>query len=45
MGKRKNNSKQSDLFNIQDYLSTTPCVPALRNAIQAWRASGYRGIT
>jgi len=45
MGKRKNKSKQSDLFNIQEYLSTAPCVPALRNAIQAWRASGYRGIT
>lgn len=45
MGKRKNNSKQSDLFNIQEYLSTAPCVPALRNAIQSWRASNYKGIT
>lgn len=45
MAKRKNNSKQSDLFNIQEYLTTAPCVPALRNAIQSWRASGYKGIT
>lgn len=45
MGKRKSNSKQSDLFNIQEYLSTAPCVPALRNAIQAWRASNYKGVT
>lgn len=45
MTKRKNNSKQSDLFNIQEYLSTAPCVPALRNAIQSWRASNYKGIT
>lgn len=45
MGKKKNNSKQSDLFNIQEFLSTAPCVPALRNAIQSWRASGYKGVT
>ncbi len=38
MGKRKRTVKQTDLFNIQDYLKTAPCVPALRNAVQclAW---------
>lgn len=45
MAKRKNNSKQSDLFNIQEYLTTAPCVPALRNAVKSWSASGYKGIT
>ena len=45
MGKRKKDSKQSDLFNVQEYLSTAPCVPALRNAVEAWRSSGYKGIT
>lgn len=45
MAKRKYNAKQSDLFNIQEYLSTATCVPALRNAIKAWRESGYKGVT
>jgi len=26
-------------------LYTAPCVPALREAVKAWRAGGYRGVT
>lgn len=43
--KKKTNSSQKDLFNIQEQLSTAACVPAIREAVKAWRASGTKNIT
>lgn len=36
---------QSDLLDITAKLRTGPCVPALREAVKAWKAGGYKGIT
>src|SRR2546423_1663254 len=43
--KKKENPDQKDMFNIQEQLSTAACVPAIRTAVKAWRASGNKGIT
>lgn len=43
--KKKTSGEQKDLFNIQEQLSTAACVPAIRHAVNAWRADGYKGIT
>lgn len=45
MAKRKTDNKQKDLFNIQEQLSTAACVPAIREAVKAWRSDKYKGIT
>lgn len=45
MAKRKKGNSQSDMFNIQEQLSTAACVPAIREAIKSWRAENYKGIT
>lgn len=46
MAKRKKIvSAQRDMFNIQEQLKTAACVPAIREAVKAWRAGGYKGIT
>lgn len=45
MAKRKADATQKDLFNIQEQLSTAACVPAIREAVKAWRADKYKGIT
>jgi len=45
MAKRKSDNSQKDLFNIQEQLSTAACVPAIREAVKAWRADKYKGIT
>ncbi|MFA6597153.1 MAG: DEAD/DEAH box helicase family protein [Ignavibacteriaceae bacterium] len=45
MGKRKTDSSQKDMFNIQEQLSTAACVPAIREAVKEWRADKYKGIT
>ncbi len=45
MAKKKTESKQKDLFNIQEQLNTAACVPAIREAVKAWRADKYKGIT
>ncbi len=42
---RRRNTAQTDLLNIRERLSTAPCVPAIRNAVAAWRESGYKGVT
>ena len=36
---------QPDLLDITSKLRTGPCVPALREAVKAWKAGGYKGIT
>lgn len=45
MAKRKTDASQKDMFNIQEQLSTAACVPAIREAVKAWRADKYKGIT
>jgi len=42
---KKATKNQADLFNLTDRLHTAPCVPALREAVKAWRAGGYKGAT
>lgn len=45
-GKKKNDSlNQGELLDITGHLRTAPCVPALREAVKAWRAGGYKGTT
>ena len=36
---------QPDLLDVTSKLRTAPCVPALRDAVKAWVAGGYKGIT
>jgi hypothetical protein len=36
---------QAELLDITARLRTGPCVPALREAVKAWKAGGYKGIT
>jgi type III restriction enzyme len=36
---------QMNLFEIEDYLKTAPCVPHLRKAVAEWREAGYAGAT
>lgn len=43
--KAADNGLQRDLLDITPHLRTAPCVPALREAVMAWRAGGYKGTT
>src|SRR5260370_14032838 len=36
---------QVELLDITARLRTGPCVPALREAVKAWKAGGYKGVT
>lgn len=45
MAKKKKPEETLPLVDIQEMLRTAPCVPALRNAVDAWRAGGYKGVT
>lgn len=36
---------QGELLDITAKLKTGPCVPALREAVKAWKAGGYKGAT
>src|SRR2546425_9149538 len=36
---------QADLLDITAKLLTGPCVPALREAVKAWKAGGYKSVT
>src|SRR3989441_134063 len=38
-------SSQVELLDVTARLRTGPCVPALREAVKAWKAGGYRGVT
>ncbi len=39
------NPTQSELLDITARLRTGTCVPALREAVKAWKAGGYKGVT
>jgi type III restriction enzyme len=48
MGRKKkavDSPAQTELLDVATKLRTGPCVPALREAVKAWRANNYRGIT
>src|SRR5205809_4741248 len=36
---------QTDVLDVTARLKTGVCVPALREALKAWRAGGYKGVT
>ena len=42
---KKTNPAQVELLDITSRLRTAPCVLALREAVKAWRAGGYKGTT
>lgn len=43
--KRAVDPAQTELLDVASKLRTAPCVPALREAVKAWVAGGYKGIT
>lgn len=43
--KKPKQQVEDDLLDITGKLRTAPCVPALREAVKAWRAGGYKGTT
>ena len=43
--KNKISNSQNDMFDIQEQLKTAACVPAIREAVKAWKADNYKGIT
>src|SRR3989441_2636921 len=43
--KPKGDPTQTELLDITARLRTGPCVPALREAVKAWKAGGYKGVT
>lgn len=43
--KQTTSPSQTELLDITAKLRTGPCVPALREAVKAWKAGGYKGIT
>jgi len=45
MSRRRKNRNQQELLDITGRLRTAPCVPALREAVKAWCAGGYKGTT
>ena len=38
-------SAPAQLSLLEARTSTAPCVPAIREAVQAWRGGGYKGVT
>ena len=46
MAKRnKSTHSAAGIFDLQEHLKTATCVPAIREAVRAWRAGKYKGIT
>jgi type III restriction enzyme len=43
--KKQSDPTQAELLDITARLRTGPCVPALREAVKAWKTGGYKGIT
>jgi len=43
--KRAASPAQTELLDVVGKLRTGPCVPALREAVKAWKAGGYKGVT
>src|SRR5438093_11690430 len=45
MARKKRDTATGELLDVASKLRTAPCVPALREAVKAWRAGGYKGTT
>jgi type III restriction enzyme len=45
MAKKNKDKDQIDAFDLTDRLKTAICVPAIREAVRAWKAQNYSGIT
>ena len=43
--KKQTAADQHDMLNIQERLTTAPCVPAIRQAVREWRERNYPGAT
>src|SRR6202795_1863549 len=43
--KQAANPTQTELLDITAKLKTGVCVPAIREAVKAWKAGGYKGVT
>src|ERR1700730_8083493 len=43
--KQSVNPTQTELLDITAKLKTGVCVPAIREAVKAWKAGGYKGVT
>ncbi len=43
--KQADSPAQTELLDVTSRLRTGPCVPALREAVKAWQAGGYKGTT
>jgi type III restriction enzyme len=43
--KQSSSVSQTELLDITARLRTGACVPALREAVKAWKAGGYKGVT
>jgi type III restriction enzyme len=43
--KKNTAPSQTELLDITAKLKTAPCVPALREAVKAWKAGDYKGVT
>lgn len=43
--RKKSDETQPSLLDLTAKLRSGPCVPALREAVKAWKAAGCRGIT
>jgi hypothetical protein len=43
--KKSKSPRSVGLFDIQETLTTAPCVPALRKVVEEWRNNGYKGAT
>jgi hypothetical protein len=41
----KSKSSQSQLSLLEPRVHTAPCVPAIKQAVNEWRASNYKGVT
>lgn len=42
---RKQTSDAGQIMLLEARVSTAPCVPAIREAVKAWREGGYKGVS
>ena len=42
---KKTDDSQLDLLDARERVTTAPCVPAIRQAVAAWKAEGCKGVT
>jgi type III restriction enzyme len=45
MAKRRSKQNPAQMSFLESYGKTAPAVPAIREAVNDWRTSGYKGAT